>query len=166
MLNEVAIFDNSLKLKEKSMTTLPSLFDLHKQLDPFTVGFDKFYADLEKAAKAISKSTTSYPPYNIKQVDENSYVIELAVAGFAKTDIELTMEGNKLLVKGFVVDSGEKDDTVGYLWKGIAERNFTRAFTLADSVEIKNAELVNGMLKIWMENMVKTQDAIKKIAIK
>ena len=146
--------------------SLPSLFDLHKQLDPFTVGFDKFYADLEKAAKAISKSTTSYPPYNIKQVDENSYVIELAVAGFAKTDIELTMEGNKLLVKGFVVDSGEKDDTVGYLWKGIAERNFTRAFTLADSVEIKNAELVNGMLKIWMENMVKTQDAIKKIAIK
>lgn len=146
-------------------TTLPSLFDFHKTLDPFTVGFDKFYTDLEDIAKTVSKAAPSYPPYNIKQVKDNKYVIELAVAGFAKQDIEVTLEGNKLVIKGSAKDNDIEEDE-NFIFKGIANRGFTRSFTLADKIEIKNAEMVNGMLKVWLESLVQTNDAIKKIAIK
>jgi len=148
------------------MTTslLPSIFDFHKTLDPYTVGFDSFFKDIEEVTKTIQKAVPSYPPYNIKQVSKNKYVIEMAVAGFAKSDIEVTLEGNKLVIKG----SAQENDTTeeNFLFKGIANRNFTRAFTLADKIEIKDAEMVNGMLRVWLENFVQTQDAIKKIAIK
>ena len=147
------------------MSNLPSLFDFHKTLDPFTVGFDKFFADLEDVSKNIAKAAPSYPPYNIKQVKENKYVIEMAVAGFAKSDIEVTLDGNKLVVSG----SAKEDNTEveeNYFYKGIANRNFQRTFKLADKIEIKDAELVNGMLKIWLENLVQANDAIKKIAVK
>ena len=144
-----------------SNNTLPSLFDFHKTLDPFTVGFDKFFADLEDVTKNIAKAAPSYPPYNIKQVKENKYVIEMAVAGFGKSDVEITLDGNKLVVSG---NAAEEEDN--FIHKGIANRNFKHTFKLADKVEIDNAELVNGMLKIWLENIVKTQDAIKKIAVK
>ena len=88
----------------------------------------------------------------------------MAVAGFAKTDIEVTLEGSKLVIKGAVVDSAE--DPSSFIYKGIANRNFSRAFTLADKVEIKDAEIANGMLKVWLENMVKAQDSVKKITVK
>jgi molecular chaperone IbpA len=107
----------------------------------------------------------SYPPYNIKQVNDNKYVIEMAVAGFGKSDIEVTMEGNKLVVSGSAKEN-ELEEGETFFHKGIANRNFKHTFKLADKVEIDNAELANGMLKIWLANLVKTQDAIKKIAIK
>lgn len=139
------------------MSTLPSLFDFHK-FDPFALGFDEMFKDFQE----MSKKVAAYPPYNIKQITENKYVIEMAVAGFAKTDIEVTLEGNKLVVKGKATDE-EPLDT--FLHKGIANRNFSREFKIADKVEIENAELANGMLKIWLANMVKTQDIIKKIPL-
>lgn len=145
------------------MTYIKDVFgnDLFGKLQPFTIGFDETMNMLRQTAEQAQKAV-GYPPYNIKQVKENKYVIEMAVAGFAKTDLEITMDGNKLLVKG-----STKDDTgEEFLYKGIANRAFERAFTLNDKVEIKDAELVNGMLKIWLENIVKTQDAIKKIGIK
>jgi molecular chaperone IbpA len=145
-------------------TLLPSLFDFHKTLDPFTVGYDKFFKDIEEVTKNVTKNVPSYPPYNIKQVKDNKYVIEMAVAGFAKSDIEVTLEGNKLVIKGSTEDNAIEEEN--YLFKGIANRAFQRTFTLADKIEIKDAELVNGMLKVWLESLVKTQDAIKKIAIK
>ena len=143
--------------KESFMTKLFPQLDFHK-FDPFAVGFDKMFDDLQEMAK----KTASYPPYNIKQVKDNKYVIEMAVAGFGKSDIEMTLDGNKLVIKGATKDDTETD----YLYKGIANRSFERTFTLADKVEIKDAELVNGMLKVWLENMIKAQDAIKKITIK
>jgi molecular chaperone IbpA len=126
------------------------------------IGFEDTINTLRKAAETASKTVT-YPPYNIKQVKENKYVIEMAVAGFAKSDIEVTLEGNKLVIKG---NAQEQDTPADFIYKGIANRNFTHEFKLADKVEIKDAELVNGMLKIWLENMIKAQDAIKKIGIK
>jgi molecular chaperone IbpA len=126
------------------------------------VGFEDMMNQLRSLTEATTKSIPTYPPYNIKQIKDNKYVIEMAVAGFSKTDIELTMEGNKLFIKGSVKD--ETDES--YLYKGIANRNFHHSFTLADTLEIKDVELINGMLKVWLENIVKTQDAIKKIAIK
>ena len=142
------------------MSNYPSLFDFHK-LDPFTVGFDKMFDELQDIASKVP----TYPPYNIKQVKENKYVIELAVAGFSKTDIEVTLDGNKLVVSGSAKDEPlEEGET--FFHKGIAARNFTRTFKLADKIEIKEAEMVNGMLKIWLENLVQANDAIKKIAVK
>jgi molecular chaperone IbpA len=148
-------------------TTLNALFPqletIRSSLDPFTVGYDKLFGDLGDMTKEMAKKVT-YPPYNIKQVNKNKYVIELAVAGFAKSDIEVTLDGNKLVVKGSAQEDELEDET--YFFKGIANRNFERTFTLADKIEIKNAEMVNGMLKVWLESLVQTQDTIKKITIK
>ena len=144
---------------------IPSLFDFHKTLDPFTVGYDKFFKDIEEVTKNVTKNVPSYPPYNIKQVSKNKYVIELAVAGFAKSDIEVTLEGNKLVIKGSAKEDELKEEE-NFLFKGIANRNFTRSFTLADKIEIGQAEMVNGMLQVWLENLVQAQDTIKRIAIK
>ncbi len=120
------------------MTNLASsLFDFHK-FDPFAVGYDKMFDDLQEMAKTVTKNLPSYPPYNIRQVKDNKWVIEMAVAGFAKSDIEVTMEGNKLVIKGATQDSEPEDGT--FLHKGIATRNFTREFKLADKIEIENAE--------------------------
>jgi molecular chaperone IbpA len=102
----------------------------------------------------------TYPPYNIKKVDENKYVIEMAVAGFGKQDLELELQDGTLTIKGNV--SSEDAD---YIYKGIAERAFTRQFTLADTVEVKNADLINGMLKIWLERFIPEEKKPKKISI-
>lgn len=134
-----------------------ALLDFHKSFDPFAVGF----RDILDQVKIAQKTMPGYPPYNIKQVSDDNYVIELAVAGFAKTDIDISLEGNKLVIKANAKD----DDGDSYIYKGIATRNFERTFTLADSIEIANAEMINGMLKIWLKNMVKTQDLVKKISI-
>ena len=131
------------------------------RIQPFTVGFGDTLELMREAATIAAKSV-SYPPYNIKQVKENKYVIEMAVAGFSKSDIEMTLEGNKLVIKAATKD----EDNGDYLYRGIANRAFERTFTLADKVEIKDAEMINGMLKVWLENMVKVQDAVKKITIK
>lgn len=143
------------------MTSFPSLMDFHK-FDPFAVGFNDVFKDLQEMSKNVQKAV-SYPPYNIRQIKENKYVIEMAVAGFAKADIEVTLEGNKLVVKGLSQDTESPD---AFIYKGIANRNFTREFKLNDKIEIENAEMANGMLRIWLDNIVKTQDAIKKIAVK
>jgi molecular chaperone IbpA len=135
--------------------------DFFTRFQPYSVGFDDTLDTIRKVAEQSAKSI-GYPPYNIKQVKDNKYVIEMAVAGFAKADIEMTLDGNKLIIKGACKDDPESE----YVYKGIANRNFERSFTLADKVEIKDAELVNGMLKVWLESIVKTQDAIKKIQIK
>ena len=138
------------------------IFSQFQKFDPFSIGFNDVFKDLESMSKAVAK-TVSYPPYNIKQVKDNKFVIEMAVAGFAKSDIEITLEGNKLVVKGNTQE--DKETAEDFIYKGIANRNFTREFKLADKVEIQNAELVNGMLKIGLQNMVKVQDAIKKIPL-
>ena len=143
---------------------LPSPFT---SFDPFSVGFDKTFKLLSSQLDNIGKSLPGYPPYNIKKVDDNKYVIEMAVAGFAKTDIELTLDNGKLTITGNTKDSNDVDNANAYyFYKGIAERAFTRSFTLADTVEIKNAEIVNGILKVWLENFIPEHKKPKKIEIK
>lgn len=121
------------------------------QYDPFAIGYDKFFDRLKDFQAQTAKAIT-YPPYNIKKVSDNTYVIEMAVAGFGKQDIEITLDENTLKIDGHVKRAA--DDDKNYLFKGIAERPFTRAFTLADTVEIKNAELINGMLRVWLDNIL------------
>lgn len=133
-------------------------FSFSKQLNT-TIGFEPIIKKLAEMTEAMPKIPT-YPPYNIKQIDENKYVIEMAVAGFGRQDIELELQDGKLTVKGSVSsDDGE------YIYKGIADRAFTRNFTLADTVEVKNADLINGMLKIWLERFIPEDKKPKKIPI-
>jgi len=130
------------------------------QYDPFAIGFDKLFDRFKDLQTQAAKAVT-YPPYNIKKTGDNTYIIEMAVAGFGKQDIEITLEDNTLKINGNT--SNEVDDK-NYLFKGIAERPFARTFTLADTVEIKNAELINGMLRIFLDNIV-PQKKTKKVNI-
>ncbi len=139
-----------------------NLFPSRSVYEPFTVGFDKLFDQLQDTANNIAKNAPNWPPYNIKKVKDNKYVIEMAVAGFAKSDIEVTVEGNKLVIKGATQDNESED----YLFKGIANRAFQRTFTIADKVEVGDAEMVNGMLRVWLENLYHAQETVKKIAIK
>ena len=133
-------------------------FSFSKQLNT-TIGFDHIIKRLTEMTESMPKIPT-YPPYNIKKVDENKYVIEMAVAGFGKQDLELELQEGILTVKGNITT-----DDADYIYKGIAERAFTRQFTLADTVEIKNADLINGMLKIWLERFIPEEKKPKKINI-
>jgi len=143
-----------------------------KDFDRFFVGFDPLVKRLSEAAEQTVKLAQNYPPYNIKKIDDNKYTIELAVAGFGKQDLEIEMVDDKLIVKGntHAGEPAEKDSGGNWTWpqflyQGLALRPFTRQFTLADNVEIKNAELLNGILKIVLEAIVPEANKPKKIQI-
>ena len=125
------------------------------------IGFDETARRIRDFNESIAKSVPGYPPYNVKKVDDNKYIIELAVAGFGKSDIEITIEDGVLKISG----ATKTDDSTNYLYKGIAERAFTRTFSLADTVEVKNADLINGMLKIWLENIIPESKKPRKVDI-
>ena len=126
-----------------------------------TVGFEPILKRLAEMTEAMPKIPT-YPPYNIRQTGDNTYVIEIAVAGFGRQDLELELQDGKLTVKGNI-QTNDTDDN--YIFKGIADRAFTRQFILADTVEIKNADLINGMLKVWLERFIPEDKKPKKINI-
>ncbi len=133
-----------------------------KDIDKFFVGFDQQFNKMAKFHDELTKNIPNYPPYNIKKVDENKYTIELAVAGFAKQDVEITFEDNKLIISGKASDDSDGEN---FIWKGIANRAFTRTFVLDDQVEIENAEMLNGMLKIFLERIIPEHKKPKKIDI-
>jgi molecular chaperone IbpA len=136
-----------------------------KDLDKFFVGFDEQFAHLQKLHDDVTKNIPNYPPYNIRKNGENSYTIEIAVAGFAETEIDIEIDGGKLIVKGNV-DAATDALEDNFLFKGIANRAFTRAFIIDDKFEVKNAELFNGMLKIALDRLVPETPKPKKIQIK
>jgi molecular chaperone IbpA len=136
----------------------PSAF--FKDFDKFFVGFDDTYNRLSKIHDDLTQSIPNYPPYNIKKIKENKYVIEIAAAGFAKQDIEITLEDNKLIVRGT-----SYDDNQNFIFKGIANRAFTRTFALDDQIVIKDAAMFNGMLKIALEKIIPDHHKPRKIEI-
>lgn len=135
--------------------TVPFFKDFERNF----IGFDRLWNDLTTLQNNVAKTIPNWPPYNIRKVDEGKYTIEMAVAGFSKADIDIDLSGDTLKISG----ASHSDDS-DYVYKGIAERSFSRSFKLADSVEVKNASLVNGMLKVTLENMSKLIPA-KKIDI-
>jgi molecular chaperone IbpA len=142
--------------------------DLAK-FDKFFVGSDKFLAKVQETANHLANTAAAagYPPFNLKKTEDNVYVIEMAVAGFGKQDIELTLEENKLKIAGHTTDDTLTEDGVDqtFLHKGISDRPFTRTFTLADNVVVNNAQMVNGLLKIWLEHIIPEDKKPKKIDI-
>lgn len=111
---------------------------------PLLLGFDELERLLERAAKT---GADAYPPYNIEKVNGSLLRIVLAVAGFSKGELEVTVEDSQLAVRGRRHEGGERD----YQHRGIAARQFARAFVLADGMQVKRARLENGLLSIDLE---------------
>jgi molecular chaperone IbpA len=136
-----------------------------KDFDKFFVGFEDSAKQLQTLHADLTKNIPNYPPYNIRKNDENSYTIEIAVAGFGESEIDIEIDGGKLIVKGNV-DAATDALEDNFLFKGIATRAFTRAFAIDDHIEVKNAELFNGMLKIALERLVPEEQKPKKVKVK
>ena len=125
-----------------------------------TIGFDRLFNELNQQF-ANSKSQ-GYPPYNIAQINDDEYMISIAVAGFGMDNLEITKDKNVLVIEG-TTPPGDED--VNYLHKGIGGRNFRREFTLADHVEVENAGLELGMLNIYLKRNIPEELQPKKIKI-
>lgn len=127
-------------------------------LYPSVVGFDRL---LDTFDTMLTEKPATFPPHNIVKVDENNYLVELAVAGFAEGEITIEVLKNTLTIKG------EKtyDDTRNYLHRGIGTRSFKKTVTLADTVQVDGASLENGILTVKLVNVVPVEKLPVKIAI-
>jgi molecular chaperone IbpA len=135
-----------------------------KDFEKFFVGFDDHISHLNELANAVSRNSTGYPPYNITKTGDLSYAIQLAVAGFEEKDIEIEYAENKLTVKGNISANSQAQEII-LIHQGIANRDFTRTFALNDEVEVRGAELRNGLLTIALERIVPEHKKPKKISI-
>ena len=126
---------------------------------PFLLGFDQFERTIDRISKL---SSDSYPPYNIEQISQNSLRITIAVAGFNKKDLEISLEGNQLQIRGSRDDS---DAERIFIHRGIATRQFQRNFILAEGIEVKEASMDNGLLSIDLTQPINNEES-KKIEIK
>ena len=127
-----------------------------------TIGFDRLFNELDRQF-ANSPNGNGYPPYNIAQINDDEYMISVAVAGFGMDNLDITKDGKILRIEG---TAPKGDEDVNYLHKGIGGRNFRREFTLADHVEVKNAGLELGMLNIHLVRELPEELQPKKIEIK
>jgi len=126
--------------------------------DPFFLGFHDQFARWN-----TNKVTTStFPPYNVKKIDEDNYIVELAIAGYEREDIDVTVDKDTLIIKS----ERENDDKVDYLHKGIAGRNFTQTFTLGEYMIVKSAALDNGLLTVKIERELPESAKPRQIKIK
>ena len=123
-------------------------FDRNKFI-PYSIGFDNLF---DRLFDIDLESSNSYPPYNISKVDDNNYIIEMALAGFNKDDIEIELADSELTVRSKKREDSNKD--VNLIHQGISHRSFNRKFTLSEEILVKNAEMKNGMLIIKLEKFI------------
>ena len=124
------------------------------------IGFDDMFERFTSIANSATQG--NYPPYNIIEESENESIVEIAVAGFSENDLDIEVDGNQLTI------SGKKDvklDDAKYRHKGIAYRNFTRSWALADHIEVNGASVADGILRIYLERVVPEDMKPKKIDI-
>ena len=127
--------------------------------DPFFIGFNKEIARLNSAHKTNSQS---YPPYDLLKLDEDTYKLSLAIAGFSKEDINISVDDGTLIIKGEIVEVVDAE----VVHKGIAGRKFVRSFALGEYMEVTGAELKDGMLNISIDRIVPEDKKPKTIKIK
>ena len=143
---------------------------IFNNLRPLTVGFDNVFDQLEYMMedRFFEKGTVgNFPPYNIVKTGENTYDVELALAGFNKNDIEVEYKENNLTVKSKKQEKADETDPDGnMIHRGISKRMFARSFTIANDVEVKGAELKDGLLKVSLERIIPDHKKAKTIEIK
>ena len=146
------------------MTRNLSIFN---QLRPVTVGFDDIFDHFERMfdGDVMNIPQVNYPPYNIVKTGENTYDIELALAGFSKDDIDVEYENNVLTVKS-IKKAEEVQENDAVLHRGISKRMFSKSFTVSDDVEVKGAELKDGLLKVSLERIIPESKKPRTIKIK
>ena len=137
-----------------------SLFDHFSNLTPYTVGYDRIFDNL--ARYVDTTASTGFPPYNIRKEGENNYIIEMALAGFGKKDIEVEVADGTLSIRS--VKENVDDDS--NLYRGIAYRKFERKFTIADDVMVNGAKLEDGMLNIALERVIPDEKKPRLITVK
>ena len=142
---------------------------IFNQLRPVTVGFDPVFDRFERMFDddffSAPMHNTNYPPYNIVKTGDYTYNIELALAGFGKKDIDVSYEDGMVTVKS-IHETKEEKDADGVLHRGISKRHFTKSFTIADDVEVKGAELKDGLLSISLERIIPESKKARTIEIK
>jgi molecular chaperone IbpA len=127
--------------------------------DPFFIGFNRELSRLNTAHKTNSQS---YPPYDLLKLDEDTYRLSLAIAGFTKEDLKISVDNGTLIIKGEIVEVTDAE----VVHKGIAGRKFVRSFALGEYMEITGAEMKDGMLHIDIDRVVPEEKKPKEIAIK
>ena len=138
-----------------------SLLDNFNQLTPYAVGFDRIFDNLSRYTSDNMQST-GFPPYNIRKEGDYNYVIELALAGFGKEDIEVEVADGTLSVRS-VKENSEDESSV---YRGISSRRFERKFTMADDIVVNGAKLENGMLTVELERVVPEEKKPRLIKVK
>ena len=138
-----------------------SLFDNFNKLTPYAVGFDRVFDTLNRYVDNNVQST-GFPPYNIRKEGDYNYVIEMALAGFGKEDIQVEVVESTLSIRS--VKENPKDDATQY--RGISYRRFERKFTLADDLVVNSANLENGMLYVDLERVVPEEKKPRSITVK
>lgn len=127
-----------------------------------TLGFERMLDEVEKLLESEVKTQPSFPPHNIIKLDDNRYIIELAVAGFGRDEIDITVNDNKVVIKG---ERKDKDTSVQYLHRGIGGRSFTKEISIADTIEVRGAEFKDGILRVGLENIIPDHKKPRKIEI-
>ncbi|MEK9698604.1 MAG: Hsp20 family protein [Candidatus Poseidoniales archaeon] len=138
-----------------------SLFDNFNQLTPYAVGFDRVFDNLSRYVDNNATST-GYPPYNIRKEGEYNYVIEMALAGFAREDLEIEVADGVLTIRSVK----EKPDEKSNIYRGISYRKFVRKFTIADDIVVNGAKMENGMLSVDLERIVPEEKKPRLIEVK
>jgi molecular chaperone IbpA len=134
-----------------------------KILLPSTVGFDRLLSTIDEFETMLSNNKPqTYPPYNIIRTTETQYEIQIAVSGFSKDNLEMELKDGKLTITG---KQKTQSDTTDYLYRGIAARDFVHTFTLADTIVVKSADIVNGLLIVSLENIIPEEKKSRKITI-
>ena len=126
-----------------------------------TLGFENFLRDVESILNE-TKPVNNFPPHNIIKIDDNKYAVELAVAGFSKDEIDIQVQENTLTIKGEKI---EGTPNLEYLHRGIGTRSFTKSITIADTIEVKGAEYIDGILRVGLENIIPEHKKPRKIEI-
>ena len=135
-------------------------FDI-PHLHKFGIGFDSMFDELLRVAGQQTQS--NYPPHNVIKTGDDTVTIEVAVAGFAEGEIDISLDKRQLVIKG---ERKREDDTnYEYLHRGISRRDFTHTFSLAEHVEVKNASIQDGILSVYLERFVPEEAKPKAIAI-
>ena len=140
---------------------------IFNQLRPVTVGFDSVFDNFERMFDHDFDTikVSSFPFYDIVKTDKNKYDVEMALAGYGKDDIIVSLEESVLTIKSKPYND-DKDKDTEYEHKGISKRFFTKSFTVADDVEVKGAELKDGLLRVSMERIIPESKKPKTIDIK
>ena len=151
------------------MTNHKAIHSIFTGLKPFTVGFDDMFAHFDHMVDHLPHMTAanSYPPYDIVKTGSLTYDIQVALAGYSKKDISVSFEDNILKIESVKSkEEKEVEDNQGVLHQGIAKRNFSKNFTIAEDVEIKGAELKDGLLRVSLEKIVPDHKKARTITIK